>query len=166
MPAELTVEQEGLQSLGRALKEEADGKALRRDLMKGMRTALDKTKEDARSNLMGIASAGLSAGESLRTAVATQMKAETRLSGRSTGARLRVRRRGMPRGFNNAPKALNNPRGWRHRVYGRDVWVGQIEHPTEWFDRAAREGAGRDRDAVLAAMEAMAQRIANNTRKG
>lgn len=164
MPVELTVEQEGLQSLGRALKAEADGKALRRDLMKAMRAALEETKQQAHSNLMGVSSAGLSGGESLRSAVASQMKAEARLSGRSTGARLRVRRKGMPRSFRNAPKALNNPSGWRHQVYGRDVWVQQVAVPTEWFDRATRQGHDRDREAVLQVMEDMAERIANKAK--
>lgn len=165
MPAELTVQQEGLQSLSRALKQEADGKLLRRDLSKRLRQALDPIKEDARSNLMGIASAGLSRGTPLRQTVAQQMKAQARLSGRSAGAALRVRRKGMPRGFFNAPKALNNPKGWRHPVMGnREVWVEQVAQPTEWFDRAAREGRDLARDKALEAMEDTAARIVRNVK--
>jgi hypothetical protein len=163
-PVEFTVEQEGLQSLARALKAEADGKALRRDLSKQLRAALDPIKEEARSNLMGIASAGLNQGVPLRTAVAQNLKAEARLSGRSTGARLRVRRKGMPRAFHNAPKALNTPKGWRHRVFGGDVWVQQLAIPAEWFDRATRAGHDQARDATLQAMEDMAARIADRAK--
>lgn len=164
MPVELTVDQQALQSLGRALKAEEDGKKLRRDLMKQIRESLDETKRDAHSNLMGLSTAGLSQGEPLRAAVASQMKAQARLSGRYTGARLVVRRKGMPREFLNAPKALNNPKGWRRQIYGRDVWVQQIAVPTEWFDSATRAARERDREAVLQAMEDMAARIAKNTK--
>lgn len=163
MPVELSVEQEGLQALSRALKAEADGKKLRRDLSKNLRQVMEPIKEEARSNLLGIASAGLNQGEPLRQAVADQMKAEARLSGKSAGARLRVRRRGMPRGFSNAPKALNNPQGWRHRVYGRDTWVQQVAVPNEWFDRAHRAHHEEARDAALQAMEDMAARISSKT---
>lgn len=159
MPIELTVEQQALQSLARAVKAEADGKQLRRDLTRNMRAALEPAKEQARSNLMGIASAGLNRGTPLRTTVAQQMKAEARLSGRTIGARLRVRRKGMPRGFNNAPKALSNPKGWRHQVFGGGVWVQQVAVPPEWFDRATREHRDSSRDAVLEAMDDMAGRI-------
>jgi hypothetical protein len=75
---------------------------------------------------------------------------------------MRTRRRG-PRGFDNAPKALNNPKGWRHRVFGRDVWVEQRATPTEWFDRATRRRHEQLRDAVLETMQRMAERLA---RKG
>jgi hypothetical protein len=163
-PVELTVQQQGLQELARALKAEADGKALRKDLMKQLKAAVEPIREKARSNLMSIGSAGLTEGASLRTAVASQLKAETRLSGRSAGVRLRVRRKGMPRGFVNAPKALNTPKGWRHQVYGRDVFVQQIAVPAEWFDRAAREGRKPAQKAAMEAVEAMAQRVADRAK--
>lgn len=165
-PVALSVEQQGLQALGRALKDEADGKQLRKELSKKLREALEPIKEEARSNLMGIASAGLSQGAPLRSAVASQMKAEARLSGRNTGARLKVRRKGMPRGFHNAPKALNNPQGWRHRVYGRDVWTQQVALPSEWFDRATRAHRDDAAEAAMEAVEDMAQRIATRTKRG
>lgn len=164
MPVELSVEQEGLQALGRALKAEADGKKLRRDLSKNLREALEPIKEEARSNLMGVASAGLTRGAPLRTTVLDQMKAEARLSGKSTGARLRVRRRGMPRGFASAGKALNNPAGWRHPVFNTGTWVQQIAIPPEWFDRATRAGHDQAQDKAMRAMEDMAKRIAKNAR--
>jgi hypothetical protein len=160
MPVELSVDQQRLQEVARALKQEADGKALRRDLLKTLKAVTEATKQEAHSNLMGIASAGLSEGAPLRSAVASQMKAEARLSGRRTGVGLKVRRKGMPRGFANAPKALNTPKGWRHRVYGRDVWVQQIAVPNEWFDRAARAHQEQAQAGVMEVMEDMAARIA------
>lgn len=160
MPVDLSIDQQALQALGRAVRAEADGKALRKDLLKHLRKTADPIKQEAKSNLLGIASAGLSQGQPLRQAVASQIKAEARLSGRSTGVRLKVRRKGMPRGFDNAPKALNNPQGWRHRVYGRDVWTQQVALPGEWFDRATRRKHSELRKAVIEAMNETAKRVA------
>jgi len=156
---ELSIDQESLQALARRLNEEADGKKLRRDLAKNLREALEPAKQEIRAGLMGMATAGLpTAGEPLRAAVLANLKAEARLTGRSTGARLRIRKKGMPRGFANAPKRLNRQRGWRHQVFGRDVWVQQIGEP-EYFDRPTRQHKARYRAAVRAVMEDTARRI-------
>jgi hypothetical protein len=162
MPYELTIDQQALAAVARALKAEADGKALRRDLAKNLRTAAEPAMADARGNLMGIATPGgsASAGPPLRTTVLGQMKAQARLSGRSTGARVAVRRRG-PRGFELAARRLNRKRGWRHPVFGTDSWVQQKATPVEWFDRAMREHRKDFRDGVLKAVTEMAQRLAS-----
>ncbi len=159
-PVDLNVTTEGLQALGRALGAEADGKALRRDLAKDMRKALAPAVDAARSELMSMGSHGLPRqGEPLRRAVAKQIKAEARLSGRSTGARIKARKRGMPRGFDNAPKRLNSNKGWRRQVFGRGAWVQQMGRPG-WFDDTVARDVARYRAAVVAAMEAAARRIA------
>lgn len=163
-PVELTVEQQGLADFAKALKAEADGKQLRKDLSKQLKAALDPIKEQAKSNLLGIASAGLTRGQPLRQTVANQLKAEARLSSRNAGARLRVRRKGMPRGFTNAPKALNNPQGWRRQVFSSGVFVQQIAVPTEWFDRAARDGRKGAQAAAMEAVDQMRQRIIKRAR--
>lgn len=164
MPVDLSsTDQQALAALGRAVRAEADGKAMRRDLLKGLRGTADPIKAQARSNVMGISSGrgGMSTGAPLRSAVAQQIKIDTRLSGRSTGVRVRVpRRRGMPRDFANAPKALNSKKGWRRQVFGSGTWVQQIAVPAEWFDRATREHHQQLKEDVLSAMEAMARRIA------
>lgn len=160
MPVELTIDQQALQALNRALKSEADGKKLRRDLGKNIRQALEPAKAAVRSELMGMGTSGLPvAGPPLRATVLGNLKAEARFSGRATGARLRIRKKGMPRGFANAPKRLNQKRGWRHKVFGRDVWVTQVGKP-DYFHRPLRHRKDEFRAAVLQAMEDMAQRIA------
>lgn len=167
-PVELTTEQEGLQAVARSLKKEEGGKALRRDLLRGLREAMEPMRDQAKSNLLSIASAGRSRGAPLRQSVAKQLKAQTRLSGRKTGVRMHVpRNKGMPREFGNAPKALNNPKGWRHPVFGdTDTWTDQTAQPTEWFDRATRDKSAREqvRKAVVRAMDDMAARIARKGR--
>ncbi|MBM7083602.1 hypothetical protein [Micromonospora humidisoli] len=156
---ELSTDQEALQALARALGEQADGKRLRRELAKGLRQALEPAKQEVRAGLMGMSTAGIPVeGPPLRTVVLSKLKAEARLTGRSTGARLRIRKKGMPRGFANAPKRLNSRKGWRHRVYGRDVWVQQIGEP-EFFDRPTRQHKAAHRAAVLKVMNEHARYI-------
>lgn len=156
----LSIDSEDLRDLARALSAETNGKALRRDLAKNLRAALEPAKVEVRANLMSMASAGVPVdGPPLRTAILKNMKADARLTGRSAGARLRIRKKGMPRGFNNAPKRLNRKAGWRHKVWGRDVWVQQFGKP-DYFDDATTRRRGEYRRAVIAAMNECARRIA------
>jgi hypothetical protein len=165
MPVELSVDQRGLQELARALSAEADGKKLRRDLSKQLRQAIEPLKQQAISNLLGIDDTSpAEASPSLRQSIVPLIKAQGRLSGRSTGARLRVGGTGAARGFTHAARRLNRAKGWRHPLFGnREAWVEQRATPVEWFDSATRQSHDEMRDAVLGAMEDMAQRIA---RKG
>ncbi|MEU8209785.1 hypothetical protein AB0B85_11360 [Micromonospora sp. NPDC049044] len=161
---EMSVDQQALQAIGKALKSEVDGKMLRRDLAREMRQALEPAKSEVRSALMSMQTGGMPVeGAGLRTQVLKGLKAEARLSGKATGARLRIKRTPGVRGFTHAPKRLNRQGGWRHKVFGRDVWVQQEGQPG-YFDRAIKDNAAKYRDAVLAAMEKTAQRIARNAR--
>lgn len=157
---ELSLDQEAVKSLGKALKSVSDGKALRRELIRNMRAALEPAKGDVHRALMAISSAGLGASPTLRLAVARQLKLEAKLSGGDAGARVRIKRNaGMPRGFSNAGKALAMPQGWRHPVHGnKEVFVTQVGDPN-YFDRAIRKRRAEYRKAVLLAMEHTARRI-------
>lgn len=161
---ELSVDQQALAALGRALAAEADGKALRRELAANLRKAVEPAKQAAVGELMSMATGGMAHGEEpLRVAVARQVKAEARLSGRSTGVRLKAMKKRMPREFHNAPKRLNSVKGWRHQVFGRDVYVEQTGKPG-WFDDPIAQDKDEYRQAVLDAMESMAQRISERAR--
>lgn len=156
---ELSTDQQALQALAKRLGSVADGKRLRRELARDLRQALEPAKQEIRAGLMGMGTAGIPVdGPPLRTTVLSKLKAEARLTGRSTGARLRIRKKGMPRGFLNAPKRLNSKKGWRHRVYGRDVWVQQVGEP-EFFDRPTRQHKAAYRAAVLKVMNEHARHI-------
>lgn len=155
----LRVYSDDLAGLTRALRSAEDGKKLRRDLAKEIRKALSPAVAEAKAGVMSMDSAGSGGGEPLRPAIAAQVKAQARLSGRSAGAKVRVRKRGMPRGFDNAPRRTNRAKGWRHPVFGdRDTWVHQVGKP-DWFDDPMRRGAPRYRAAVVRAMADTARRI-------
>jgi hypothetical protein len=160
------VESEDLARLTRILKDEANGKELRRELAKNLRHASEPARDAARSSIMAMESGGLEReGEPLREAIAHRVVTEARLSGRSTGAKVKARRLTQAtRGFILAPKRTNATR-WRRRVYGRDVWVEQVGKP-RWFDDAMDANRSRWRDAVEEAMDHTAHRIAHHMKAG
>lgn len=163
MPVQLTVQQERVQEVTKALRGEEDGKQLRRDLAKNMRGALEPAVTDARNAVMTIASAR-SGAPPLRAGIAQRIRAEARLSGRATGARVRARRTPNLRGFTHAPKRTQSRKGWRRLVFGREgSFVTQVGKP-RWFDDTVRRRAGEYRAAVKAAVDAMAKRIADRSR--
>jgi hypothetical protein len=160
MPVELSIEQRALLELGRALKREADGKELRRDLIRELKKPLAPAVAEIKSGVMAIGAGGLPPGEGepLRPAVVRRIRAEVKLSGKAIGVRVRARKTEAVRGFRHAPKRLNSPKGWRHPVHGSDRWVVQFGNPG-YFDEPLEGRRGEFRHAVLEAMEATARRI-------
>lgn len=161
---ELTVDQRAIGVVRDAMAAEADGKALRRDLLREMRAAgrpLVPTLQSAVRALPDVSPATSEPG--LRDAVAQQITVGARLSGRSTGLKVTVGTKRDPRGFRFAGRRLNKTKGWRHPVYGnRENWVQQTGR--EWFEPtilARRDEVAR---AVMDAVEAMARRIAERAR--
>lgn len=160
MPILLTVEQKALQELARALKEHEDGKKIRRELAKNLREALQPAITQIKAGLWGVGSGDIKPdGEPLRTAVAKNIKAEARLTGRSTGARVRAKKTPHVRGFANAPKRLNRRKGWRHPLFGHNIWVQQMGNPG-YFDDPLQERRDDYRKAILQVMEDTAKKIA------
>lgn len=146
------------QKLARALDEEADGKEWARETAIELHAALEPGVSAVRSAVMGMGSGGLPhAGEPLRAAVATGVESIARFDGKRPGARIRAKKTGMPRGFNNAPARLNSRRGWRHPVFGNEEsWVTQRGQPG-WFDDTLRR--------MHPALRAAAERVLNNRAK-
>ena len=156
----VSVQADALAALGRAMKAEADGKALRKDLTKELKGIISPIVSEARGAATGMPSAGLEHdGEPLRSAIARRIVGEVRYSGRATGVRIKAKRKGMPRGFEHAPKRTNARGGWRRPVYGnKEVWVTQVGVP-DWFDDVMRDQRPDAKAKCLAAMEDTARRI-------
>ncbi|MGW1762755.1 hypothetical protein ACWCQL_01460 [Streptomyces sp. NPDC002073] len=161
-PFELRVEtHEGLVALTRRIRAEQDGKQLRKELAANMRDALKPAAIQAKSGIMASGSAGPGTSPALRSAIARKIRPEIKLGGRWTGASVKAFKTPGVRGFRNAPKRTNSPRGWRRMVFGRpDSWVTQRSGKTLWFDDAVEGRASEYRAAVLTAMEDMARRLA------
>jgi hypothetical protein len=167
---ELSIQQGDLTKLSAAMKVAENGAILRADLIKNLRAAIAPAVEEAKSNVRGIVSSpraahtkkNIGGGEatSLGDAVARGVSTNVRLTagaGKIVGVSVRAKKTGMPRSFVNAPKRLNAKK-FRHRVFGRDVWVEQIGRP-EWFDGPMHARKADARAACIAAMQAIAKRI-------
>lgn len=167
MPIEYTVDQQAVHAIAAAMKAEADGKALRRDLLREIRDAtkpLVPVLQSAVRSLPDVSPA--SASPSLREAVAQQITVGARLSGRYTGAKVTVGTKKDPRGFRFAGRRLNSRRGWKHPVFGNpEVWVTQQGGAGEWFEPPILARRQQLQAAVREAIEAMARRIASRAHK-
>lgn len=164
-PFELRVEtHEGLHALVRALREEEDGRQLRRELARNLRAALRPAAAEAKSSIMAMSSSGLTSAPALRSSIARKIRPEIKLGGRWSGARVKAFKTPGIRNFKNAPKRTNRASGWRHPVFGnRDEWVQQ-HGKLLWFDRAFQGREGQYLHAVREAMDEMARRIASRVR--
>ncbi|MEV0227979.1 hypothetical protein [Nonomuraea sp. NPDC050786] len=163
---EIRADAESLVALGKALRKEEDGKELRRDLIRSLKKPLAPAVAEIKSGLLSMASGGLrTGGESLRRAAARKITTQVKLSGFAAGVRVRARKTPAVRGFANAPKRLNSPKGWRRQVFGRDTWVVQFGKP-HYFDDPLRERREEFRAAVVEAMNDTAARLAANAKRG
>lgn len=158
-PVDVSVTQDGLRALLRALREEEDGRALRRDLAKGLREAIKPYAVRASNAALAIPSRGSGTSPALRPAIAKGIKPQADLTARRTGARVRVRRTHNVRSFSNAPKRTQSRRGWRTQTYGNDKWRVQFGK-VGWFDDAFIGVESEAREAIFRVMEDMARRIA------
>lgn len=149
-----------IRTVARALRDESDGRELRKDLAKNMRGAIEPAALHARAAILGMPSSGTSQQRpGLRQAIAKRIRPEVKLGGRWTGARVKAKKIPRVRGFANAPKRTQQAQGWRTRTYGTDNW--RVQHgKTNWFDDSFVGRANEYRRAVLEAMDDMAQRIA------
>jgi hypothetical protein len=145
---DFTVEPKSVADLRRMstrVRRSMDGPALRRDAVKQLRAAVKPVERDVKAAALALPASAGSAGV-LRRRIAGAVGTQVRLSGRSAGVRLRVRK--TPLGSaENLPQRMNTGQ-WRHPVYGnRDVWVTQHSR-RGWFDATARAARPRVRRQV------------------
>jgi hypothetical protein len=170
---ELSIEQKALQNLAAAISNEEDGKKLRRQLARDLRDVAAPVVPEIVSGLMQIGSAGLPKStdrkrapggqftKGLRRTVASGIQVQARFAGRSTGVRVRIKRTPGFNNFSNAAKRMNKY-SWRHRVFGKDVWVEQLGKEN-FFENPVIARQPELRDACMQAMEDMARRIKQRT---
>lgn len=158
MPYTLSVHQERFKEVAAKIKAEADGKRLKAELRATIVAILEPSVLQVRAGVLAMHTSGLShAGGSLREAVAKGVKVGVNSSGRRTGARIYASKRGMPRGFANAPRDLNRD-SWEHPDRGGRM-VTQVGAPG-FFDKPLKGTARMYRRAISRAVEDMAKRIA------
>lgn len=157
-PYELTVDQQAVQKVVRAIRAEEDGKALRKELAGNIREALAPGVSSVQAKLRQTHSQHPSS-PALGSYLASRTRAQVRLTGRSTGAAVRIPQTPALRGFKQAARRLNRT-SWRHKVFGREVWVTQNSQIPGFFDNTLQQGKSSYREAIIKALKEMAQRIA------
>lgn len=157
---ELTADQRAMQLVAKSLAAEADGKQLRKDLIAGLREAVAPGVSAVQSKLRAIPNQGITSSPGLGAYLAPRVKTQVRLAGRSTGVRVRIAKTDKLRGFTYAARRLNR-RTWKHKVFGRDVWVEQRSPITGYFDETLSAERAAYRKAVRDALERMARRVAD-----
>lgn len=154
----LSVEQDKLESLMLRLAEETDARQLKRDLGEMLQEAVAPALPIIRGEVMAMGGA-ITADPPLRATVADGLKTKVRYSGSSPGVRVSIGRKGMPRGFSDAARRINQG-SWSHPVYGRPgssvTQIGAVD----FFDRPLQNRKEELRKAVEKALDAMAERIA------
>jgi len=175
MPAPpVVVEQDTseLERLGRVLKQHADGKKFRSLFIKDIRAALEPAKGDVRSAALRLPSTYQHRGPGLRQAIARTVAIQVKLSGKTTGVKVRLRRVKIDRDFPFAGRWLNR-KGWKHPVPRRartgewvsGDWVTQDSGAARsWFDDAVRPYQRRAATQVAKIIQDYADMIANDVK--
>lgn len=166
-----------LADLAVAIKYEADGAVMLRDLRRNLRAAAKPAETQAKSSIMSMPSTGLrNVGGSLRSSIRREIKTDTKLTARKAQVKIKVRKRTV-RNFLNPAKRLNSSRPWRHPVFpwrkegdtfvnlprSEWTWASQESPKPGWFDDAIRAHRNEYEAAVRKAMNYAADRIARNT---
>lgn len=149
-----------MRRLGLAMKVHSDGKTLKKDISKRLRKIVGPLAKEQKLRVRRLPSKG-HPGASMRQAVARQIRAATRWSGKDVGVSVIQRARGMPRDFNMAGRAFNREEGWHPTTLGGEA-IHQQAIPTGWFDDVTvgvRPEATRE---IRAAMDDLAGKIASS----
>jgi hypothetical protein len=148
----LSVQDRQLRDLARHLRSFEDGKVLRRNLAKKLRTAVKPVVAQVKAAIKATPSKGRGSGPSMRAAIARRVSAQARpTTGRTAGVKI-VARKPTLRGFANAPQRFNR-KNFRHPVFGdADKWITQIGDPG-WFDDTIAHNRLRFRLEVMGTLE-------------
>lgn len=157
---ELSVDQRQLVLLRDAMKAEIDGVRLKRELVAAFNVALEPGIEQVKATLSAIPHHGSATPTpGLGEYIKPRIKASVRLSGRSVGVSVRIPQTPKLRGFDRGARWLNRQK-WRHKVFGRDVWVDQYSPIPGYFDDAFKEDREKYRAACIVSVNWMFRRIA------
>lgn len=154
----LSVEQDKLESLMLRIAEETDARQLKRDLSEQLQQAVEPALPIIRGELMAMGGA-VTASPPLRATVAAGLKTKVRSSGASPGVRVSIGRKGMPRGFEDAARRINQG-AWLHPIFGRPGSAITQIGAVDFFDRPLQNRREELRKAVEQALDDMAARIA------
>jgi hypothetical protein len=154
----MSVEQQEVIAIGRAMRAEGDGLKLRADLMLSLRAAVQPGVDKVQGKLRAMPSTGVGPKPAVGSYLASRVKAQVRLSGPAAGVAVRIAKTPKLRSWTNAARVLNRGR-WRHPVFGHDVWVDQSSPIPGFFDDTLAEDKDEYRAAVMKALARMRMRL-------
>lgn len=154
MPVELTVEQRQIQDAVKLIRQQADKNVWRKELREAISTGVEPALAEVKTRASSLAHVPTEA----RAAVAAKVKVAV-MGGNDPKIRASVAQSAAP-GFKNAGRAFNNPAGWRAPNWGRNAWHVQRSSDPGFWDESFRKHAEEIKDAVLAAVQNIADRIA------
>lgn len=155
---EVEITSTALTALARRIKAEQDGKQIRKDLVTELRAAAAPGVAAVKEKLRSMPRAARGQSPAMGTYLAGRTAVQVRTSGKKVGVRVRIPATPKLRGFAMAARRINKG-SWRHRVYGRDVWVTQHSPIPGFFDDTLRGDHDRFRRAVVAVMRKTARRL-------
>ena len=159
MSIELTVDARQLKALAARIRREEASKQLRKDLVVGIRAAVAPGVSLVQGKLRAIPhNSAANPSPSLGTYLASRTRPQVKLVGWSAGVRVRIPQTPQLRGFKLAARRLNRTH-WRHKVFGREVWVEQQSPIPGFFDDTLFAERDKYRAAVFAAVHKMANRL-------
>lgn len=146
-----------LAKLSRELRHVGDGKTLRRQMTKELRSAAKPLVPAVRSAIRSIPTTGAGhTGLRSRMAKATRLRVKT--SGRDAQVAILVDPAKMPAGQKALPMEMEGVKRWRHPVYGNtDVWVTQKPHP--YFFRTVAPLGRKSKTAVNKVLKDLTRQI-------
>ncbi|MDX8050402.1 hypothetical protein SK571_13505 [Lentzea sp. BCCO 10_0798] len=157
MPVEMSFDEKRLVRLARAMRSEEDGKALRKDMLREFRAALNPTRNSVRAAIRAMPTKG-HAGMKLRSKVAAKVMVQIRPTGKFPGATLKAKKTPNVRKFRNAPKRLNQKSFQRPMIGNPRQRVRQVGAPG-WFDKTVRARRGAHRRAARNVIKAAEKRL-------
>lgn len=183
MATRVEIDSTALKLLYRALKAEADGKELARDLRRGLRAVAQPAKLAAQAAILTMPSKHQSARNrhdprSIREAIANSITVNVSLTGKRSVVAIKQHRRGMPRrGRNvktstlwragrmfNAGSIKGGRIGWFHPTFGHGPQVFQVTSRRWWFDGTLARFRGPAVEAAAQALDATARRVSERTK--
>jgi hypothetical protein len=151
-----------MQHLARQMRAEGVSKHIKRTTSKRLRGLMSPLVEKRRAAVLRLPS---STNTGMRSAIAKQVRAATRWSGKSGGVSVIQRARGMPRDFQFAGRAFNRAEGWNPTSLGGET-VHQQVTPVAWFDSASDAAERRVvRQQVVEALNETAATLAGEIRR-
>lgn len=157
-----------LKAISKALKQESDGKELRKQLGKELRGQLAPMVREVRAAWLSSPSRGHGTSTrarrgqpDLRRLLAKATFGQVRFTGKDAGVRIRTDGRKMPSGQKALPGYVEGVwgRSWRHPVFGnRDTWVTQRPFP-QFYD-AVQPNEAAARRACIEAVDQVFTKIA------